>query len=528
MHTPLHYASQFGHIECVEILLKKGADLALKNNIGATPSDICMNIETRKLLNEFQVKSNSIIEDTGSKRNMFHTVILNNDRKSYVQRIMGKYQKVDRYLKDVKNGNEEALIRNIEEQQKRRMMENKKERNERQFIPENVEKRKTKKKEGILEKNRDRYLKIVQFEKTKEENENNASTDQEVAGPALFNPIFRLGRGSFGEVYLVEKIPEGTYFAMKILHKRKIMGQNLVRYARTERDVLSYFNHPFIVSIAYAFQTPEKLYMILEYCPGGDLGSVLKREKKLTEDRAKLYLAEIVLALEELHKKDIIFRDLKPDNVVLDKDGHAMLTDFGLSKEGVNNNSSAKSFCGSVAYLAPEVLRRQGHGKSVDWYLVGVLLYEMLVGIPPYFSSNKDQMFKNIKSGPLRMPERLSSDAKDFIIKLLNKNPSKRLGAGKTDAEELKNHDFFSGVNWENVLKRKQKMPKPVMKEVKRTSTNLSDVVYGEYAGIGRVATSKEVEYQKAIEKRGHTTANDLEVDDLERNKIPGWSFIQQ
>ena len=354
------------------------------------------------------------------------------------------------------------------------------------------------------------------------------SMEQEVAGPALFNPIGRLGRGSFGEVYLVEKLPEGTHYAMKILHKRKIMGQNLVRYARTERDVLSYFNHPFIVTIAYAFQTPEKLYMILKYCPGGDLGSVLKREKKLSEERAKLYLSEIVLALEALHKKDIIFRDLKPDNVVLDVDGHAMLTDFGLSKEGVNNNSSAKSFCGSVAYLAPEVLRRQGHGKSVDWYLVGVLLYEMLVGIPPYFSSNKDQMFKNIKSGPLRMPERLSKDTKDFIIKLLNKNPAKRLGAGKKDAEELKTHAFFAGVNWDNVLKRKQKMSKPVLREVKRSTVNLADIVYGEYYSVGRVAPSRELEFQRELEKRGQTVPNDIDADDLDRNKIPGWSFVCQ
>lgn len=128
---------------------------------------------------------------------------------------------------------------------------------------------------------------------------------------------------------------------------------------------------------------------MLDYAPGGNMSRALHKDKRFTEDRAKLYLAEIILALEDLHKKDIIYRDLKPDNIVFDVDGHALLTDFGLSKEGVQTNYQARSFCGSPAYLAPEMLKRSGHGKSVDWYLLGVLLYEMLVGIPPYYSNNK-------------------------------------------------------------------------------------------------------------------------------------------
>lgn len=134
------------------------------------------------------------------------------------------------------------------------------------------------------------------------------------------------------------------------------------------------------------------------------MGKVLGREKRFNEERARLYLAEVLLALEDLHKRDIIFRDLKPDNVVLDEEGHALLTDFGLSKQGVLDNQGAKSFCGSVAYLAPEMLKRIGHGKSVDWYLLGVLLYEMLVGIPPYFTNNKEKLFQNIQRGPLLIP----------------------------------------------------------------------------------------------------------------------------
>jgi serine/threonine protein kinase len=158
------------------------------------------------------------------------------------------------------------------------------------------------------------------------------------------------------------------------------------------------------VGLNYAFQTKDKLFLILEYCPGGDLGKVLEQEKRFDEARARIYLAEILLALEDLHKRDIIFRDLKPDNVVLDTHGHALLTDFGLSKEGVLDNQAANSFCGSVAYLAPEMLKRSGHGKSVDWYLLGVLLYEMLVGMPPYFNRDREKLVSNIQKGPLLMP----------------------------------------------------------------------------------------------------------------------------
>lgn len=177
---------------------------------------------------------------------------------------------------------------------------------------------------------------------------------------------------------------------MKVLSKTRLMQNNYIRYALTERNVLSNASNNFIVKLCYAFQTDTKLYLVLEYCPGGDLGKLLRRQGKLDEATAKIYTAEILLAIQYLHKREIIFRDLKPDNIVLDASGHCKLTDFGLSKEGIYDNISAKSFCGSLAYLAPEMLAANGHGKSVDWYLLGVLLYEMLVGKTPYYSTNKD------------------------------------------------------------------------------------------------------------------------------------------
>eukprot|EP00826_Nyctotherus_ovalis_P005757 TRINITY_DN1130_c0_g2_i4.p1 TRINITY_DN1130_c0_g2~~TRINITY_DN1130_c0_g2_i4.p1 ORF type:complete len:200 (-),score=63.98 TRINITY_DN1130_c0_g2_i4:527-1126(-) len=198
-----------------------------------------------------------------------------------------------------------------------------------------------------------------------------------------------LGKGSFGQVYLVKKKNSGEYYAMKAQSKSMVVAQNLAKYVYTERNVQSTINHNFIVKLRCAFQTKTKLLMVMDYCKGGDLGHVLQREKRFTEERARIYTSEILLAIEELHRREIIYRDLKPDNVVIDEDGHALLTDFGLSKQGIKEADFTQSFCGSVAYLAPEVLRRSGHGRTVDWYLLGVLLYEMLVGIPPYFDRNK-------------------------------------------------------------------------------------------------------------------------------------------
>ena len=250
---------------------------------------------------------------------------------------------------------------------------------------------------------------------------------------------------------------------MKVLDKKRIEKQNIFKYAMTERNVLSIINFPFIVKLNYAFQTKEKLFLLLDYCPGGDLSKQLQIQTRFSEDKAKFYICEITLALGELHKKDIIFRDLKPDNIVIDKEGHAMLTDFGLSREGVNEKHIAKSFCGSIAYLAPEMLNRKGHGKAVDWYLLGVCFYEMLVGIPPYFSNNKDQIFKNIEKAELFIPNFVSQKAQKFLRDLLRKNPENRLGS-KRDVDEIKEHPYMEGVDWDKVYKREY-IPPPIIQK---------------------------------------------------------------
>lgn len=180
--------------------------------------------------------------------------------------------------------------------------------------------------------------------------------------------------------------------AMKVLSKKRVRDQNLQKYALTERNVGSTLgDHPFIVRLLYAFQTVERLFLVSDYAAGGDLSQYLEIEGCFSEEKSRLYMAEVVLALEALHEHNIIYRDLKPDNVLVGEDGHIMLTDFGLSREGVKRgDQGAKSFCGSYAYLAPEMVRKTGHGKTVDWYLLGVILYEMLTGMPPYYNDNKE------------------------------------------------------------------------------------------------------------------------------------------
>jgi protein-serine/threonine kinase len=225
----------------------------------------------------------------------------------------------------------------------------------------------------------------------------------------------------------------------------------------TERNLLSYIRHPFIVRLHYAFQTQTCLVLVLQYCPGGNLASLIASEGRLQEQLVQLYMAEVFLAIECLHERNVVYRDLKPENVILDELGHAMLTDFGLSKEGVEGLQGTKSFCGSVAYLAPEILARKGHGPPVDIYGLGVLLYEMLAGRPPYYSRDRETLFRNIVSASLNVPSTASARAASLIHCLMQRDPAQRLGALQTS--EIRKHLFFLGVDFDRVLKREIPVP---------------------------------------------------------------------
>eukprot|EP00560_Eucampia_antarctica_P001508 CAMPEP_0197842164 /NCGR_PEP_ID=MMETSP1437-20131217/46587_1 /TAXON_ID=49252 ORGANISM="Eucampia antarctica, Strain CCMP1452" /NCGR_SAMPLE_ID=MMETSP1437 /ASSEMBLY_ACC=CAM_ASM_001096 /LENGTH=654 /DNA_ID=CAMNT_0043452013 /DNA_START=454 /DNA_END=2418 /DNA_ORIENTATION=- len=272
-----------------------------------------------------------------------------------------------------------------------------------------------------------------------------------VSAPRLdsFKMIKVIGKGSFGKVFLVREIKTSEMFALKVLRKDNIIKRNQVEHTRTERSVLGYVRHPFIVGLNMAFQSNDKLYFVLDYCAGGELFFHLSKVGKFAEPRARFYAAEITLAIEYVHSLDIIYRDLKPENVLLDARGHVRLTDFGLSKEGISSSSSgANSFCGTPEYLAPEILNRQGHGRAVDWWSLGALLYEMLTGLPPFYCRDREKLFEKIRKGHLDYPRSLSARSQNMLRGLLTKDPRRRLGSGPNDAADIKQHAFFIETDW--------------------------------------------------------------------------------
>jgi len=279
----------------------------------------------------------------------------------------------------------------------------------------------------------------------------NLYQNQPVATPRLdsFKMIKVIGKGSFGKVTLVKEIKTGEMYALKVLRKDNIIKRNQVEHTRTERSVLGYVKHPFIVGLKYAFQSKDKLYFVLDYCAGGELFFHLGKLGKFPEPRACFYTAEIVLAISYVHNLGIIYRDLKPENVLLDAKGHIRLTDFGLSKEGiVSSSTGAYSFCGTPEYLAPEILNRQGHGRAVDWWSLGALLYEMLSGLPPFYCRDREKLFEKIRKSELTYPRHLSAPAITVLRGLLTRDPKRRLGSGEKDAEEIKCQPFFSDISW--------------------------------------------------------------------------------
>ncbi|XP_065433210.1 ribosomal protein S6 kinase alpha-1 isoform X7 [Chrysemys picta bellii] len=283
----------------------------------------------------------------------------------------------------------------------------------------------------------------------------------EKADPSQFELLKVLGQGSFGKVFLVRKITppdNGHLYAMKVLKKATLKVRDRVR-TKMERDILADVNHPFVVKLHYAFQTEGKLYLILDFLRGGDLFTRLSKEVMFTEEDVKFYLAELALGLDHLHSLGILYRDLKPENILLDEEGHIKLTDFGLSKEAIDHEKKAYSFCGTVEYMAPEVVNRQGHTHSADWWSYGVLMFEMLTGSLPFQGKDRKETMTFILKAKLGMPQFLSSEAQSLLRALFKRNPANRLGSGTDGAEEIKRHPFYSTIDWNKLYRREIKPP---------------------------------------------------------------------
>jgi serum/glucocorticoid-regulated kinase 2 len=273
-----------------------------------------------------------------------------------------------------------------------------------------------------------------------------------------FTILDELGAGTFGNVFKVVRKDSQAIYAMKQLSKQMLMKNRQLKYAIGESKIMRYLNHPFIVTLYNAFETPRNLYLVMEYCPNGDLDRLICKKGRLEEQAARFYLAEILLAIEYLHSFNVVYRDLKPANVLLDSQGHVQLADFGLAKENVNKLNPAKTFAGSPAYIAPELLTSKCTTRASDVYGLGVILYEMLTGEPPYFCEDIQELFRRIGKAKLTFPRYISNEARDFITKLLHKNPEKR-----PSFSQIKAHPFFRSINWEVLLQRDQ-MPPPLSK----------------------------------------------------------------
>ncbi|KAJ2712525.1 hypothetical protein H4R19_002706 [Coemansia spiralis] len=265
-----------------------------------------------------------------------------------------------------------------------------------------------------------------------------------------FDVLKLIGKGGYGKVYLVQHKQTGRHYAMKVLGKASILLQRRqITFTMTERSILSEVQHPFIVKLFYAFQSNSKLYLIMEYVAGGELFTHMANERIFSEDQASFYAAELVLAIAHLHRLGIVFRDTKPENCLLSRTGHLVLTDFGLSKTALGEDGRTSTFCGTPAYMAPEVLESStSYDLSIDWWSLGILLYEMLTGEVPFKGKAPLQIAKNIAKMKVHYPNYITPDAKDLIIRLLRKQPAKRIGFGPRGIENIKNHRFFRKIDW--------------------------------------------------------------------------------
>jgi len=274
-------------------------------------------------------------------------------------------------------------------------------------------------------------------------------TDLEVLGT--------LGRGSFGFVQLVKHVKTGTTYALKRLRRAQVMEYGQQVHVMDEKRIMTKLNSPFLIRLHQTYKTEENLYFLQEVALGGELFTILRSRARFDEPTSRFYAACVVLGFEHMHKKNIIYRDLKPENLLLDDKGYLKVTDFGFAKVCTDRTYT---LCGTPDYLAPEMVLGEGHGKGIDWWTLGILLFEMLASYPPFYDEH-DQMktYQKIVNNPVQCPHYFSKTAADLVGKLLHKNASKRLGVVKGGVDNIKNHKFFKGFDWQGLEARRLTAP---------------------------------------------------------------------
>ncbi|KAG2200140.1 hypothetical protein INT47_012421 [Mucor saturninus] len=343
-----------------------------------------------------------------------------------------------------------------------------------------------------------------------------------------FDLLKVIGKGSFGKVYVVRKKDTNRIYAMKVLRKSQIISRSEVTHTMAEKTVLAKVRNPFIVPLKFAFQSPNKLYLVLAFINGGELFHHLQIQGRFTEELSRFYAAELFCALECLHGFNVVYRDLKPENILIDYNGHIALCDFGLCKLNMTETERTNTFCGTPEYLAPELLLGKGYTKNVDWWTLGVLLYEMLTGLPPFYDENTNEMYRKILQQELKFPDDMSDSASSLLSGLLNRDPNARLGNKGTD--EIKNHVFFKSIDWNKLMVKAVQPPfKPSVQNVYDT-TNFDDEFTSEQP-VESMTTAEDSQISKTMQEqfKGFTFNPDgVMTDSYQQNSTMSSSQQQQ
>ena len=344
-----------------------------------------------------------------------------------------------------------------------------------------------------------------------------------------------IGRGAFGEVHVCREIKTGKIYAVKKIKKDVLLEKNQIIHIRSEQQFMSKVKSPWIVDLKASFQEDDYLYLIMEFCQGGDFMNLLIKKDILTEEEARFYTAELILAVESIHKLDCIHRDIKPDNILIDKNGHIKLSDFGLAKiseklvqpQNFKNNKNRPthqknySCVGTAYYVAPEVLKKTGYSEDIDWWSVGVILFEMLVGYAPFCSEKtKDVCYKVLNWKEfLKIPDDviISPEAEDLIAKMVN-DSDKRLG--KNGVDEIKAHPFFKKIDWNNIRNTKAPFIPDIKNDYDTKYFDKFDYIEDFYPPIKKFKKRKDAEFLGYTYREENGSSNDIYDDEDEINKI--------